>query len=175
VYVSQIALTDFRSYLDLDLDLEPGPSAFVGPNGQGKTNLVEAIGYAATLASHRVTSDAALVRSGAQRAVVRVRAVRADRQTLVELEINPGRANRAQVNRAPVRRSRDVLGILRAVVFAPEDLALVKGDPDGRRLHDRLPRRHAAIDSQRVALREDGQSDVCELQHRHALPGHRVL
>jgi DNA replication and repair protein RecF len=80
-----------------------------------------------------VTSDAALVRAGTQRAVVRVRAVRADRQTLVELEINPGRANRAQVNRAPVRRSRDVLGILRAVVFAPEDLSLVKGDPDGRR------------------------------------------
>lgn len=133
MHVSQISLTDFRSYLHLDLDLEPGANAFVGPNGQGKTNLVEAIGYAATLASHRVTSDAALVRAGAQRAVVRVRAVRADRQTLIELEINPGRANRAQVNRSPVRRSRDVLGILRAVVFAPEDLSLVKGDPDGRR------------------------------------------
>ena len=133
MHVSQISLTDFRSYPQLDLDLEPGPSAFVGPNGQGKTNLVEAIAYAATLSSHRVTSDAALVRAGTQRAVVRVRAVRGDRQTLVELEINPGRANRAQVNRSPVRRSRDVLGILRTVVFAPEDLALVKGDPDGRR------------------------------------------
>ena len=133
MHVSQISLTDFRSYPQLDLDLEPGASAFVGPNGQGKTNLVEAIAYAATLSSHRVTSDAALVRAGTQRAVVRVRAVRADRQTLIELEINPGRANRAQVNRSPVRRSRDVLGILRTVVFAPEDLALVKGDPDGRR------------------------------------------
>ena len=133
MHVSQISLTDFRSYPQVDLDLEPGPNAFVGPNGQGKTNLVEAIGYAATLSSHRVTSDVALVRAGAQRAVVRVRAVRADRQTLIELEINPGRANRAQVNRSPVRRSRDVLGILRTVVFAPEDLALVKGDPDGRR------------------------------------------
>jgi DNA replication and repair protein RecF len=133
VHVSQISLTDFRSYAHLDLDLGPGASAFVGPNGQGKTNLVEAIAYAATLASHRVSSETALVRAGAPRAVVRVRAVRGDRQTLVELEINPGRANRAQVNRSPVRRSRDVLGILRTVVFAPEDLAVVKGDPDGRR------------------------------------------
>lgn len=133
MYVSQLSLTDFRSYPELELELEPGANAFVGPNGQGKTNLVEAVGYAATLGSHRVASDAALVRAGAPRAVVRVRAVRGDRQTLVELEINPGRANRAQVNRAPVRRSRDVLGILRTVVFAPEDLALVKGDPDGRR------------------------------------------
>src|SRR5665811_1570193 len=127
------SLTDFRSYTQLDLDLLPGPSAFVGPNGQGKTNLVEAIAYAATLASHRVASDAALVRAGAPRGVVRVRAVRGERESLVELEINPGRANRAQVNRSPVRRTRDVLGILRTVVFAPEDLALVKGDPEGRR------------------------------------------
>src|SRR5665648_738032 len=105
----------------------------VGPDGQGKTNLVEAIAYAATLASYRVASDAALVRAGAPRAVVRVRAVRGERESLVEMEINPGRANRAQVNRSPVRRTRDVLGILRTLVFAPEDLALVKGDPDGRR------------------------------------------
>lgn len=133
MHVSQLSLTDFRSYTQLDLDLLPGPSAFVGPNGQGKTNLVEAIAYAATLASHRVASDAALVRAGAPRGVVRVRAVRGERESLVELEINPGRANRAQVNRSPVRRTRDVLGILRTVVFAPEDLALVKGDPDGRR------------------------------------------
>lgn len=133
MHVSQLSLTDFRSYTQLDLDLLPGPSAFVGPNGQGKTNLVEAIAYAATLASHRVASDAALVRAGAPRGVVRVRAVRGERESLVELEINPGRANRAQVNRSPVRRTRDVLGILRTVVFAPEDLALVKGDPEGRR------------------------------------------
>ncbi len=133
MHVSQLSLTDFRSYSQLDLDLLPGSSAFVGPNGQGKTNLVEAIAYAATLASYRVASDAALVRAGAPRAVVRVRAVRGERESLVELEINPGRANRAQVNRSPVRRTRDVLGILRTVVFAPEDLALVKGDPDGRR------------------------------------------
>jgi len=133
VHVSRLSLTDFRSWPQVDLDLDPGVTAFVGPNGQGKTNLVEAIGYVSTLSSHRVASDAALVRAGAPRAVVRVRARRGDRESLVELEIAPGRANRAQVNRAPVRRTRDVLGIVRTVVFAPEDLALVKGDPDGRR------------------------------------------
>lgn len=133
MHVSHLALTDFRSYAELDLPLEPGVSAFVGPNGQGKTNLVEAIGYVSTLSSHRVAADATLVRAGAARAVVRLKARRADRETLIELEISPGRANRAQVNRAPVRRTRDVLGIVRTVVFAPEDLALVKGDPDGRR------------------------------------------
>lgn len=133
MHVSHLALTDFRSYAELDLPLEPGVSAFVGPNGQGKTNLVEAIGYVSTLSSHRVAADATLVRAGAPRAVVRLKARRADRETLIELEISPGRANRAQVNRSPVRRTRDVLGIVRTVVFAPEDLALVKGDPDGRR------------------------------------------
>ncbi|GEN81518.1 DNA replication/repair protein RecF [Actinotalea fermentans] len=133
MHVSHLALTDFRSYAELDLPLEPGVSAFVGPNGQGKTNLVEAIGYVSTLSSHRVAADSTLVRAGAPRAVVRLRARRADRETLIELEISPGRANRAQINRSPVRRTRDVLGIVRTVVFAPEDLALVKGDPDGRR------------------------------------------
>jgi DNA replication and repair protein RecF len=133
VHVTALSVTDFRSWTQADLELGPGVTALVGPNGQGKTNLVEAIGYVATLGSHRVSSDAALVRAGTERAVVRLRAARLDRSTLVELEINPGRANRAQVNRAPVRRARDVLGILRTVLFAPEDLALVKGDPDTRR------------------------------------------
>ncbi|WP_250442892.1 DNA replication/repair protein RecF [Actinotalea sp. C106] len=133
MHVSHLSLTDYRSYEQVELPLEPGVSALVGPNGQGKTNLVEAVGYVATLGSHRVSSDAALVRAGAPRAVVRLRADRNDRSTLVELELNPGKANRAQVNRSPVRRPRDVLGILRTVLFAPEDLALVKGDPDGRR------------------------------------------
>ena len=133
MHVSHLNLTDFRSYRELDLPLAPGVSAFVGRNGQGKTNLVEAIGYVSTLSSHRVAADATLVRAGAARAVVRLRARRADRETSIELEIAPGRASRAQVNRSPVRRTRDVLGIVRTVVFAPEDLALVKGDPDGRR------------------------------------------
>lgn len=133
MHVSRLSLTDFRSYEQVDLDLDGGVTAFVGPNGQGKTNLVEAIGYVATLGSHRVSGDAPLVRAGAPRAVVRLKAVRGDRESQIDIELNPGRANRAQVNRAPVRRVRDVLGIVRTVLFAPEDLALVKGDPDGRR------------------------------------------
>lgn len=133
MFVSHLSLTDFRSYATVELPLEPGVTALVGPNGQGKTNLVEAIGYVATLSSHRVPTDAALVRSGAQRAVVRTRVVRDGRATTVELEITPGRANRARVNGGSPVRARDVLGILRTVQFAPEDLSLVKGDPDGRR------------------------------------------
>ena len=133
MYISHLSLADFRSYTSVDVELEPGVNAFVGPNGQGKTNLVEAIGYVATLGSHRVPSDAALVRAGASRAVIRTRIVRGDRASTVEIEISPGKANRARINRAPAGRPRDVLGIARTVLFAPEDLALVKGDPDGRR------------------------------------------
>ena len=133
MYVSHLSLLDFRSYTAADVELEPGPNAFVGRNGQGKTNLVEAIGYVATLGSHRVANDTPLVRAGAERAVVRTRIVRGDRASTVELEITAGKANRARVNRGQLGRARDVLGILRTVLFAPEDLALVKGDPDGRR------------------------------------------
>ncbi len=133
MHVSALSLTDFRSYAQVDLDLRPGVTAFVGPNGQGKTNLVEALGYVATLGSHRVSTDAPLVRLGAERAIVRAEVARDDRPTLVEIEVNPGRANRARVNRAPVPRPREVLGLLRTVLFAPEDLALVKGDPSERR------------------------------------------
>ncbi len=133
MFVSHVALTDFRSYPHVELALDRGVTALVGPNGQGKTNLVEAIGYLATLSSHRVPSDAALVRAGAQRAVVGARVERAGRATTVEVEITPGRANRARVNGGSPVRARDVLGVLRTVQFAPEDLALVKGDPDGRR------------------------------------------
>jgi DNA replication and repair protein RecF len=133
VHVSRLSLTDFRSYPQVDLDLAPGICVLVGPNGQGKTNLVEAVGYVATLGSHRVATDGPLVRLGAEQAVVRVQVVRGGRSALVEVEINPGRANRARVNRAPVPRAREVLGLLRTVLFAPEDLALVKGDPSERR------------------------------------------
>lgn len=131
--LSRLALVDFRNHPALDVGLEPGVTTFVGANGQGKTNLVEAVGYLATLASHRVATDAALVRSGAERAVVRGLVGRDGRDILVEVEVTPGRANRARVNRAPVPRAREVLGILRTVLFAPEDLALVRGDPAERR------------------------------------------
>lgn len=133
MHVAHLSLTDFRSYVSVELGLEPGVTAFVGPNGQGKTNLVEALGYVATHSSHRVASDAPLVRQGAARAIVRCAVHRDDRRALVELEINPGRANRARLNRSPVSRPRDVIGLLRTVLFAPEDLSLVKGDPAERR------------------------------------------
>jgi DNA replication and repair protein RecF len=133
MHVRHLSLVDYRSYPAAELALDPGPSVLVGPNGQGKTNLVEAIGYTATLASHRVSTDAPLVRAGADRAVVRSAIVQHGRELVVEIEIIPGRANRARLNRSPVPRPRDVLGALRTVLFAPEDLALVRGDPSERR------------------------------------------
>src|SRR4051794_19867770 len=131
--VRHLSLTDFRSYEAAEVDLEPGVTAFVGPNGQGKTNLVEALGYLATLGSHRVATDAPLVRSGAERAVVRAAVVRDGRETRVEVEITPGKANRARLGGTPMPRPREILGTLRTVLFAPEDLAIVKGDPAERR------------------------------------------
>ena len=133
MHVRHLTVSDFRSYPAAELPLEPGVTTLVGLNGQGKTNLVEAIGYLATLSSHRVATDQPLVRFGAEQAVIRGAVVRDGRETLVELEINPGRANRARLGRAPAGRPRDVLGTLRTVLFAPEDLALVKGDPSERR------------------------------------------
>ena len=133
MYLSRLALIDFRSYTEVDLRLEPGVSTLIGANGQGKTNVVEAAGYLATLGSHRVASDGPLVRHGAERAILRGAVTGADRDSLIEIEINPGRANRARLNRNPVPRPRQVLGVLRTVLFAPEDLSLVKGDPEQRR------------------------------------------
>jgi len=133
VYLSRLALSDFRSYAAVDLRLERGVSTLIGANGQGKTNVVEAVGYLSTLGSHRVASDAPLVRHGAERAILRGAVTSAERDSLVEIEINPGRANRARLNRTPVPRPRQVLGVLRTVLFAPEDLSLVKGDPEQRR------------------------------------------
>ncbi len=133
MHLAHLSLADFRSYAVVELPLDAGVTTFVGPNGQGKTNLVEAIGFLATLGSHRVAADAPLVRSGATSAVVRGNLVRDGRTLLLEVEINPGRANRARVNRSPVSKPRDVLGLLRSVLFAPEDLAIVKGDPAERR------------------------------------------
>jgi DNA replication and repair protein RecF len=133
VHLTRLALTDFRSYADLSLELGAGVTTFSGANGEGKTNLVEAIGYLATLGSHRVATDAPLVRQGAERAVLRAAVTGVNGNALVEIELNPGRANRVRLNRAPLPRPRDILGTLRTVLFAPEDLDLVKGDPGERR------------------------------------------
>ncbi|MFJ4676719.1 MULTISPECIES: DNA replication/repair protein RecF [unclassified Kitasatospora] len=134
MHVAHLSLADFRSYARVEVPLDPGVTAFVGPNGQGKTNLVEAVGYVATLGSHRVATDAPLIRLGAERAVIRANVVsQGGRSTLVELELTAGKANRARLNRSDSVRPRDVLGVLRTVLFAPEDLALVKGDPAERR------------------------------------------
>jgi DNA replication and repair protein RecF len=133
MYVRRLDLTDFRSWEHACFELEPGISVLIGANGQGKTNLIEALGYLSTLGSHRVATDAPLVRHGTARAIVRTTVVNAGRELTVELEITPGRANRARINRSPVPRLRDVIGVLRTVLFAPEDLALVRGDPAQRR------------------------------------------
>ena len=132
MHLTRLALTDFRSYASADVRLEPGVTVFTGFNGQGKTNLVEAACYAATFGSHRVAADAPLIRHGAERAIIRAAIRGGERDSLIEIEINPGRANRVRLNRAPAR-PREALGVLRCVLFAPEDLAVVKGDPDQRR------------------------------------------
>lgn len=133
MYLEHLSLTDFRSYAQVDLPLEPGVTVLVGANGIGKTNLMEAIGYLATLSSHRVSSDAPLLRFGTDRALVRARLVRGEQTTVLELEINASRANRGRINRSNPVRARDLLGICQTVLFAPEDLALIKGDPANRR------------------------------------------
>ncbi|ORV88634.1 DNA replication/repair protein RecF [Mycolicibacterium iranicum] len=133
MHVRHLALTDFRSWSRVELELAPGRTVFVGPNGFGKTNLVEALWYSATLGSHRVASDAPLIRAGADRAVVSTIVVNEGRELAVDLDITSGRANKARLNRSPVRSAREILGVLRAVLFAPEDLALVRGDPGDRR------------------------------------------
>jgi DNA replication and repair protein RecF len=133
VYVRHLGLRDFRSWAQADLELEPGRTVFVGPNGFGKTNLIEALWYSSTLGSHRVGTDASLIRTGNTRAVISTIVVNEGRECAVDLEIAAGRANKARLNRSPLRSAREVVGVLRAVLFAPEDLALVRGDPADRR------------------------------------------
>ncbi len=131
--IAHLGLTDYRNYPSLELDFDPGVNILLGSNGQGKTNAVEAIAYLATFSSHRVANDTALVRAGCDSAVIRSTVTHGERTLGLDVQINPGRSNRLQVNRTPVKRTRDALGIVRAVMFAPEDLSLVKGDPAARR------------------------------------------
>ena len=159
--ISHLSLTNFRSYPTLDLELEGGNTIFVGENGEGKTNIVESIIYLSLLESHRVSSDQPLVTLGADRAYVRAKTIRDDdREILVELEINPGRANRAQINKQPARSQREVLGLVNTTHFSPEDLDLVRGDPSERRrfidhlLIQQNPRYAAIISDYERSLRQ---------------------
>ncbi|WP_233542823.1 DNA replication/repair protein RecF [Kocuria tytonis] len=133
MFVDHLSLLDFRTYHGLDLSLTPGLTVFVGPNGVGKTNIVEAVDWAATLGSHRVSGNGPLITTGADRAIIRVRVNRGGQRTVLEYELNAARANRVQINRAAPVRAREALGTLHTVLFSPEDLTLVKGDPSHRR------------------------------------------
>ncbi|OBK75533.1 DNA replication/repair protein RecF [Mycobacterium sp. 1165178.9] len=153
MYVRHLGLRDFRSWAHADLELQPGRTVFIGSNGFGKTNLLEALWYSSTMGSHRVGTDVPLIRAGADRAVVSTIVVNEGRECAVDLEIVAGRANKARLNRSPVRSTREVIGVLRAVLFAPEDLSLVRGDPSDRRryLDDLATVRRPAV----AAVRSD--------------------
>ena len=182
MYLRHLSVTDFRSWSNAEVAFEPGASVLVGSNGQGKTNLVEAVGYLSTLGSHRVPTDAPLVRSGAAEAVVQAAVVAAGRELRVDLTITPGRANRARLNGSPVPRPRDVLGAVRSVLFAPEDLAIVRGDPSERRRfldelavarapriaavradYERVLKQRAALLKSAGAARRSGSADLSTL------------
>lgn len=186
MHVRHLSVADFRSWHSADVAFEPGPSVLIGANGLGKTNLVEALCYLATLGSHRVASEAPLIRLGAQRAVVRAAVVADAREMRVEVEITAGRANRAQRNGSPVPRARDILGVLRTVLFAPEDLAIVRGDPNERRRflddlivarsprlagvradYERVLRQRAALLKSAAAARRGGDLSTLDVWDAH--------
>jgi len=133
MHIKHLSLSNFRNYSTLELPLQPGVNLLVGRNGQGKTNLVEAIFYAATLNSHRVSGYLPLVKHHQDKAVMRILAGFEDRENLIELELNVSGSNRARINRSDTPRVRDVLGLVSAVIFSPEDLDIVKRDPSNRR------------------------------------------
>jgi DNA replication and repair protein RecF len=132
VIVEHLSLVDFRNYAVADVALGSGPNVFVGRNGQGKTNLAEAIAFLATLGSHRVSNDAPMVRDGADAAIIRARLVHGERSVLLEAQVNRQGANRARVNGAPVKTT-ELPRYAQVVLFAPEDLQIVRGDPSARR------------------------------------------
>ncbi|GAB3046073.1 DNA replication/repair protein RecF [Sediminivirga luteola] len=159
MYVGRLSLQSFRSYPNLDMALEPGITTLVAPNGVGKTNLIEAIGYLSVLGSHRVSSDAPLITVGKETALVRAQVLRASRQAVLEVSINAKGANKARINRVEAR-PRELLGLLSTVIFAPEDLSIVKGDPGERRrfldglLVSRRPRLAGVMRDYEKALRQ---------------------
>lgn len=152
MHIRYLSLRDFRSWPELEVEFTPGITVFTGQNGYGKTNIVEAVGYLSTLSSHRVSTDAPLVRSGAPSARISATAVNDGRELTAHLLINPHRANQAQINRTRLKSPRELLGIVKSVFFSPEDLTLVKGDPAARRryLDDLLALRRPAVSGIRI-------------------------
>jgi DNA replication and repair protein RecF len=133
MHVISLTAVDFRSYSFVEINLEPGVTTFIGSNGQGKTNLVEAISYCSTLSSHRVSQDLPLVKADQPRAIVRTGVKYQDRTNWLEVEIWPSKTNKAKLNGSDCKKTKDILGILQTITFSPEDLILVKGDPGQRR------------------------------------------
>jgi len=160
VFISNLSLTTFRSYKTLELELTPGITTFIGRNGEGKTNIVEAVLYLSFLTSHRVASDQPLVQLGNSSAYIRAKTQIPDREVLVELEINSEKANRARINQNPTRSQKELFGIVQAIYFSPEDLDLVRGDPSERRkfidqlLILRSPRMAGVISDYERAVRQ---------------------
>ena len=131
--ITNLNLTNYRSYSTLDLTLDPGVSIFVGKNGEGKTNIAEAVLYLTFLSSHRATGNTPLIKLGNQSAYIRAKVKYPEREILVELEINIDKANRAKVNQNQVRSQKEIFGIVQTIYFSPEDLDIVRGDPGERR------------------------------------------
>ena len=158
--VRRVSIVDFRNLVKVDLELGDGWTAVVGNNAQGKTNLMEALAWLASASSFRGVPTEALVRTGAERAILRAEVENGNRTTLLEVELAASGRNRMQVNRNPVTRVRDLLGHFVATVFGPDDLVLVKGGPAGRRryLDDLLvamhPRHHGLITDLERILRQ---------------------
>lgn len=185
MFVRALSLRNFRSWDSADIELSTGATVFVGSNGNGKTNLLEALGYLSTLSSHRVSADAPLIRTGFGKSVIGATVVNGGRELTIDLELNLGATNRARINRSPVRRPREILGVLNTVLFAPEDLALVRGDPAERRrfldelLTARLPRMagvradYERVLRQRVALlKTAGRNPRADLSTLDVWDGH---
>ena len=158
--ITQLELTNFRSYTQLSLDFQPGVTTFIGDNGSGKTNIVEAIIYLSFLSSHRVSINQPLISLGAQQAIIRAEIARDQRILQVDLEINVQKANRARLNQNMVRSQREILGACQSIYFSPEDLDLVRGDPTIRRdfldrlLITRAPRMAGVISDYERVLKQ---------------------
>jgi DNA replication and repair protein RecF len=133
MFVKRVRLTNFRNYKTTEVELSSGVNLLHGSNGQGKTNLVEAVNFFASLSSHRVAGTAPLIKQGEQTAIISVELAHEDRELLLEFELNTDSPNRARLNKSPVAKSKDILGYLNSVIFAPEDLDIVKRDPTNRR------------------------------------------